>query len=100
MPTSLAMKSVVALLMTLSSAFVSDQSPPAPQQGTTAQETRPATSTFEGDTGLWFVPTAELLSTDPKKRLSLNLHRADFDLNPASTDVAHVSGRSHLRCPP
>src|SRR6478672_5488830 len=27
----------------------------------TAQETRPATTTFFGDTGLWFVPTAEVL---------------------------------------
>jgi hypothetical protein len=91
MPTSLATKSAVALLMMLSSEFVSAQTSPAPQQGTTTQETRPATSTFEGDSGMWFVPTAELLSTDPKKRLSLNLHRADFDVNPGSTDIAHFS---------
>jgi len=26
-----------------------------------AQDTRPATTTFYGDTGLWFVPTAEVL---------------------------------------
>ena len=35
--------------------------PPAP-----ADATRPATTTFLGDTGLWFVPTAEVL---PRKRL-------------------------------
>ncbi|MEP6916945.1 MAG: hypothetical protein ABJC89_14930, partial [Acidobacteriota bacterium] len=48
----------------------------APQPGSTAQqgapasrrpamagdmETRPATTTTEGDTGLWFVPTGEIL---------------------------------------
>src|SRR5262245_33655422 len=27
----------------------------------TANDTRPATTTFFGDTGLWFVPTAEIL---------------------------------------
>ena len=33
----------------------------------TSSETRPATSTFLGDTGLWFVPTAEVL---PDRRWS------------------------------
>ena len=28
----------------------------------TAEETRPATTTFFGDTGLWFVPTGEVLA--------------------------------------
>src|SRR4051794_4683949 len=28
----------------------------------TAEATRPATTTFYGDTGLWFVPTAEVLA--------------------------------------
>src|SRR5689334_21478111 len=30
--------------------------------GTSTDETRPATTTFFGDTGLWFVPTAEVLA--------------------------------------
>src|SRR5213595_1620528 len=29
---------------------------------TATEETRPATTTFYGDTGLWFVPTAEVLA--------------------------------------
>ena len=29
---------------------------------TTREDTRPATTTFYGDTGLWFVPTAEVLA--------------------------------------
>jgi len=35
------------------------QTPPA--STATAEETRPATTTFFGDTGLWFVPTGEVL---------------------------------------
>ena len=31
---------------------------------TTPEETRPATATFFGDTGLWFVPTAEVLAAN------------------------------------
>ena len=30
--------------------------------GASTTETRPATTTFFGDTGLWFVPTAEVLA--------------------------------------
>ena len=30
----------------------------------TTGDTRPATTTFYGDTGLWFVPTAEVLAHD------------------------------------
>src|SRR5499427_3977276 len=32
------------------------------QSSSTTGETRPATATFYGDTGLWFVPTAEVLA--------------------------------------
>ena len=39
---------------------------PASQQSSstdnTSEGTRPATTTFHGDTGLWFVPTAEVLA--------------------------------------
>src|SRR5262245_3568183 len=35
------------------------QSAPAPSP---SNDTRPATTTFSGDTGLWFVPTAEVLA--------------------------------------
>src|SRR5258705_7714553 len=37
------------------------QAPPASNQSTGAEAMRPATTTFLGDTGLWFVPTAEVL---------------------------------------
>ena len=41
------------------------QNPNAQQSSSTSstpEETRPATTTFFGDTGLWFVPTAEVLA--------------------------------------
>ena len=38
--------------------------------------TRPATTTFFGDTGLWFVPTAEVL---PHKKCSASGYRANWD---------------------
>src|SRR3977135_2439256 len=44
--------------------------PPPPQS--TDDSTRPATTTFFGDTGLWFVPTAEVL---PKGKWSASAYR-------------------------
>ena len=38
----------------------------------TAEETRPATTTFLGDTGLWFVPTGEVLG---KGKWSTSVYR-------------------------
>jgi outer membrane protein OmpA-like peptidoglycan-associated protein len=49
-------------------------------------ETRPATTTFEGDTGLWFVPTGEVL---PAKRWSLSAYRVNFDRDQGFTDVSN-----------
>ena len=44
-----------------------ETSPPAAQPSSSstmaaADDTRPATTTFFGDTGLWYVPTAEVLA--------------------------------------
>jgi hypothetical protein len=73
----------------------------APAQGTTTSQTqtaitqdeivlqgdttpRPATPTFFGDTGLWFVPTAETL---PGGRMSFSVYRANYDRRQGLTDV-------------
>ena len=48
-------------------------------------ETRPATTTINGDTGLWFVPTGEVL---PAKRWSLSAYRVNFDRDQGFTDVS------------
>src|SRR5262245_47113019 len=57
---------------------------PAPQTSTT--ETRPATTTFLGDTGLWTVPTGEIL---PARKWSLSAYRVNFDDNQGFSDVSN-----------
>jgi len=58
--------------------------------------TRPATTTFIGDTGLWFVPTAEVL---PNKKYSVSGYRANWDYRQGLTDVSHfaLTGAAGLR---
>ncbi|MDQ3068985.1 MAG: OmpA family protein [Acidobacteriota bacterium] len=48
---------------------------------------RPATTTVDGDTGLWFVPTAEVLG--PRK-WSFSAYRKNFDFEQGFTDVTTV----------
>ena len=48
-------------------------------------DTRPATTTVNGDTGLWFVPTGEIL---PAKKWSLSAYRVNFDRDQGFTDVS------------
>jgi outer membrane protein OmpA-like peptidoglycan-associated protein len=57
-------------------------SPPA---ATSTTDTRPATTTKDGDTGLWFVPTGEIL---PAKKYSVSAYRVNFDRNQGFTDVS------------
>jgi outer membrane protein OmpA-like peptidoglycan-associated protein len=65
------------------------QQEPAPPPATTAStedaETRPATTTFQGDTGLWFVPGGEVL---PARRWSFSLYRTNVDFEQGFTDVS------------
>jgi outer membrane protein OmpA-like peptidoglycan-associated protein len=68
------------------------QAPAAPQTpdqttGTPMPvETRPATTTYMGDTGLWFVPTGDVL---PAGRWSASAYRVNFDYNQGFTDVSN-----------
>ncbi len=55
--------------------------PPA----TGTSETRPATTTVNGDTGLWFVPTAEILGN---RKWSLSFYRQNADFGQGFTDVS------------
>jgi hypothetical protein len=48
--------------------------------------TRPATTTFMGDTGLWYVPTGEIL---PRKKWSMSAYRVNFDDNQGFSDVSN-----------
>src|SRR5262245_34593769 len=72
----------VALVAVASPLFAQSQSP-APAS---PSETRPATTTTEGDTGLWFVPTAEIL---PDRKWSLSAYRVNFDRDQGFTDVSN-----------
>ncbi len=62
------------------------QTQQAPATETGAAETRPATTTFLGDTGLWFVPTGEIL---PNGKWSLSLYRVGFNDQQGFTEIAH-----------
>src|SRR5688500_13631998 len=50
--------------------------PPPVVTTTEHDQTRPATTTASGTTGLWFVPTAEVL---PSRKWSASLYRTTFD---------------------
>lgn len=49
------------------------------------EDRRPATASFWGDTGLWFVPTAEVVRP---RGWSLSLYRTEFDFAQGQTDVS------------
>src|SRR5258708_21872386 len=48
--------------------------------------TRPATTTFMGDTGLWYVPIGEVL---PRKKWSVSAYRVSFNDNQGFSNVAN-----------
>jgi peptidoglycan-associated lipoprotein len=54
-----------------------------------AEETRPATTTFNGDTGLWFVPTGEVLG---KGKWSVSAYRRGTNWVQGYTNVADFAG--------
>ena len=49
---------------------------------------RPATNTFSGDTGLWYVPTAEVLA---KSEWSAGLYRAGFNYVEGFSNVSDIA---------
>ncbi|HEY6509249.1 MAG TPA: OmpA family protein [Vicinamibacterales bacterium] len=70
---ALAVLMVAALASTEQTAWAQDK------------DTRPATPTFLGDTGLWFVPTAEVVRP---KGVSVSVYRTEMDYNQGFTDVS------------
>jgi peptidoglycan-associated lipoprotein len=81
-----------AAFLTLTASGASAQIPAAPAPTTpppappAAADVRPATTTFMGDTGLWYVPTAEIL---PAKKWSASGYRVNFDDNQGFSDVSN-----------
>jgi outer membrane protein OmpA-like peptidoglycan-associated protein len=49
--------------------------------------TRPATTTVNGDTGLWYVPTGEVL---PKGKWSVSFYRTNWDRKEAFSDISDL----------
>jgi peptidoglycan-associated lipoprotein len=72
---------LVAALAAVPAAAQTAEAQPTDQ--TTA--TRPATTTFWGDTGLWFVPSGEVL---PARKWSFSLYRTNNDFEQGFTDVS------------
>ena len=58
----------------------------SPQSPTTDSATRPATTSVYGDTGLWYVPTGEVL---PKGRWSASGYRTNWDRTEAISDISN-----------
>ena len=76
------MKSIAGCL----AALVCAAAPAFGQTNTTQPaETRPATTTISGDTGLWFVPTGEILAA---RKWSFSAYRVNFDYEQGFTDVS------------
>ncbi len=86
------------LLATMGVATASAQAPTTETTRTTAitqdeivlegdATPRPALPTIEGDTGFWFVPTAE---TMPSGKFSFSAFRANFDRRQGLTDVNQI----------
>src|SRR3954468_13311794 len=81
---------VLALATAASAAAQTPSQPPAapakPAAASTSTDTRPATTTFLGDTGLWNVPTGEVL---PARKWSVSAYRVNFDDNQGFSDVSN-----------
>jgi len=69
------------LALGISASFLAGAAPGWAQSA----ETRPATTTVMGDTGLWFVPTGEVL---PTKSGSFSVQRTEEDFRQGNTNVS------------
>ncbi len=70
---------IAALVCVATPAFGQTGAAPKPA------ETRPATTSTAGDTGLWFVPTGEIL---PARKWSVSGYYVNFDFEQGFTDVS------------
>src|SRR6185437_7883665 len=92
-PWSLASCSL-AVILSASSALAQTPAPTPASPQPASGDVRPATTTFMGDTGLWNVPTAEIL---PARKWSLSAYRVNFDDNQGFTDVRSEEHTSELQ---
>jgi outer membrane protein OmpA-like peptidoglycan-associated protein len=87
MTTSLRSIGLSAAVCVLWAAAAGAQTPAA--SSSTSEETRPATTTFFGDTGLWFVPTGEVL---PDGKWSVSGYRRGTNYIQGYTNVGDFAG--------
>jgi len=78
--------SVFAIVVTMSGAMPAEAQEPAQPVQSSSSDTRPATTTTTGDTGLWFVPTGEVL---PARKWSFSAQRVNADYEQGFTDVSN-----------
>ena len=74
--------SAVMCALVSANVWAQDTSSPSP-------EVRPAVTSFWGDTGLWFIPTGEVLKPGG---WAFGAYRTELDFKQGSTDVAYYPG--------
>jgi outer membrane protein OmpA-like peptidoglycan-associated protein len=94
MTTVLRSSTLAAVFVCLSTAALAQTPAPPPSQKPSATsasdaETRPATTTFFGDTGIWYVPTGEVL---PNGTWSATVYRRGTNWIQGYTNVADFAG--------
>jgi len=89
--TAVLRSSILAAVLACLSAAASAQTPAAstPTPPPPNTETRPATTTFFGDTGIWYVPTGEVL---PHGKWSGSVYRRGTNWIQGYTNVADFAG--------
>ena len=89
--TAVLRSSILAAVFACLSAAASAQTPAAstPTPPPPDTETRPATTTFFGDTGIWYVPTGEVL---PHGKWSGSVYRRGTNWIQGYTNVADLAG--------
>jgi len=86
---TLTLAAALALVATTASAQTPPPAPSTTPQSSASEETRPAFTTFFGDTGLWFVPTAEVL---PSGRWSASGYRRGTNFLQGYVNVGDFAG--------
>src|SRR5579862_451498 len=86
---SLAVVTACAFWASTASAQTPASSSASPSSSSSEQSTRPATTTFFGDTGIWFVPTAEVV---PAGKWAVSGYRRGTNYIQGYTNVADFAG--------
>ena len=89
MTTVLRCSTFAALFACLSTAALAQTPAASSSSDTSAAETRPATTTFFGDTGIWYVPTGEVLGNG---KWSATVYRRGTNWIQGYTNVADFAG--------